>query len=76
MKPCILQVLEKLKIPLWYGLLELLLEKIGKLKLDITVCGLCGKNFPFKNSPGNFQEKHLEIHHKIEYERAEDKAAG
>ena len=48
MKPCILQVLEKLKIPLWYGLLELLLEKMGKLKLDITVCGLCGSNIPFK----------------------------
>ena len=75
MRPCILQVLEKLKIPLWYGLLELLLEKMGKLKLDITVCGLCGKNIPFKSSPGNFK-RHLEIHHKNEYERAEDKAAG
>ena len=42
----------------------------GKLKMDQVTCGICGKKSSYSNSPGNFR-RHLEVHHKEEFENAE-----
>ena len=38
--------------------------------MDQVTCGICGKKSPYSNSPGNFR-RHLEVHHKEEFENAE-----
>ena len=44
--------------------------KDGKLQLSHAICGICGREVPFTNSPGNMK-KHLTGHHKTQYEAVE-----
>ena len=44
--------------------------KDGKLQLSHAICGICGREVPFTNSPGNMK-KHLTGHHKTQFEAVE-----
>ena len=42
----------------------------GKLQLSHAICGICGREVPFTNSPGNMR-KHLSNHHPSDLEAVE-----